>query len=111
MAKINGLEKMTFAELRDLRDQIDWAMISAQATEKADLKAKMEALAAESGFSIADLMRSKRGPKKGSIKSKKVVVKYRNPKDASQTWTGRGRQPLWLVAALKKGQKRDSFLV
>jgi DNA-binding protein H-NS len=38
------------------------------------------------------------------------VVKYRDPK-TGQTWTGRGRLPLWLKAAEKKGKKRDAFLV
>lgn len=38
-------------------------------------------------------------------------IKYRNPKDTSQTWTGRGRKPNWLVGALKKGAKIDSFSV
>jgi DNA-binding protein H-NS len=38
------------------------------------------------------------------------IVKYRDPK-TGQTWTGRGRLPLWLKAAEKKGKKRDSFLV
>ena len=111
MAKINGLDKMTYAELRELRDRVDAAMIEAQASEKRALRGKMEALAAESGFSVSELVGSKRGPKKGAIKGSKVAAKYRNPKDASQTWAGRGRQPLWLVAALKRGQKLESFLV
>jgi DNA-binding protein H-NS len=28
----------------------------------------------------------------------KVFPKYRNPKNRSETWTGRGKQPRWLVA-------------
>ena len=109
MAKINGLDKMTFAELRELRDRVDEAMIEAQASEKRAVREKMEALAAASGFSVADLMGGKRGAKTSGMKGSKVAPKFRNPKDASQTWAGRGRQPLWLVAALKKGQKLESF--
>ena len=110
MAKINGLDKMTYAELRELRDRIDEAMIEAQATEKRALREKLEALAANSGFSIAELMGVKRGAGKSALKSSKVAVKYRNPKDASQTWAGRGRKPTWLVEATKRGQKIESFL-
>ena len=40
-----------------------------------------------------------------------VPPKYRNPKDPSQTWAGRGLQPLWLRDALKSGKKLDSFLI
>jgi DNA-binding protein H-NS len=42
-------------------------------------------------------------------KGKPVPVKYAD--DKGNTWTGRGRPPLWLVAAEKAGRKRESFLV
>jgi DNA-binding protein H-NS len=38
-----------------------------------------------------------------------VAVKYRNPRDLSQTWTGRGRKSNWLVEAVKKGAKLESL--
>ena len=49
--------------------------------------------------------RKRTGPRKG----KRVPVKYSD--DKGNKWTGRGRPPLWLVAAEKSGKKRDSFLV
>ncbi|WP_430642597.1 H-NS histone family protein [Bradyrhizobium paxllaeri] len=30
-------------------------------------------------------------------------VKYQNPDQPSETWTGRGKEPRWLVAQLKLG--------
>lgn len=39
------------------------------------------------------------------------VVRYRDPANPENTWTGRGRQPNWLVAALKAGSALESFLV
>jgi len=42
-------------------------------------------------------------------KGKPVPVKYADEK--GNKWTGRGRPPLWLVAAEKAGRKRESFLV
>jgi len=52
-----------------------------------------------------------KGGKRGAAprKGKPVPVKYAD--DKGNTWTGRGRPPLWLVAAEKAGRKRDSFLV
>ena len=35
---------------------------------------------------------------KTSDKRAKVAPKYRNPSDANQTWTGRGRSPAWVQA-------------
>ena len=40
---------------------------------------------------------------------RKVPIKYADAK--GNKWSGRGRSPLWLVAALKSGKKRDDFLV
>ena len=37
-----------------------------------------------------------------------VAPKYRNPKDPSQTWTGRGRRPTWIVEA---GGNIERFLI
>jgi DNA-binding protein H-NS len=38
-----------------------------------------------------------------------VPPKYRGPN--GETWAGRGAKPRWLVAAMKKGKKLDSFLI
>ncbi len=111
MSKLNGLDAMTYAQLRDLRDRVDAAMLATQASERQELRAKMEAMAAKAGLSIADVLGGKAASGSSKLKGSKVVVKYRNPKDSTQTWTGRGRKPLWLVEALKKGQKIDTFLV
>lgn len=110
MAKINGLEKMSFAELSELRDRIDAAMIAARAAEKDNLRAEMEAMAARAGLSLSEVVAGARG-RGNKASAAKVAVKYRNPKNNAETWTGRGRKPNWLVAALKKGQKLESFQV
>jgi DNA-binding protein H-NS len=45
------------------------------------------------------------------LKGRKVRPKYHNPDKRSETWTGRGRMPLWMAALLKKGKKQDDFLI
>ena len=41
-----------------------------------------------------------------------VAPKYRDPKNPENTWTGRGRMPLWMVAATKGSKaKKDDFLI
>ena len=106
MAKINGLDKYSYAELLDLQKKVAAALQDRKAADAKDVRLKMQALAEESGFSVAELFGGARGGKRGP-----VAVKYRNPKDPSQTWTGRGRKPNWLVEAVKKGAKLDSFSV
>ena len=41
----------------------------------------------------------------------KVLPKYRNPNDPAETWSGRGKQPRWLVAQLRAGKKLDDFRI
>jgi DNA-binding protein H-NS len=47
---------------------------------------------------------------RGAAKGKSSgVAKYKNPDNHSETWTGRGRKPNWLVAKLGKGAKMSDF--
>jgi DNA-binding protein H-NS len=38
-------------------------------------------------------------------------IKYQNPADPEQTWTGRGKQPNWLKDALERGAQKEDFLI
>lgn len=49
--------------------------------------------------------------RRGRGKARSVPAKYRNPKNADEVWSGRGRMPLWLGAAIKAGKDRDDFLI
>ena len=107
MSKINGLEKMSYKDLLSLKDRVAAAIVARQASERHELKRKLEEMVQQSGFDVSEIFGARGAGRKGS----KVAVKYRNPKDPSQTWTGRGRKPRWIADALAKGQKMDSFLV
>ena len=41
----------------------------------------------------------------------KVLPKYCNPAAPEETWSGRGKQPRWLAAALQSGHKLEDFLI
>jgi DNA-binding protein H-NS len=102
------LEGMPIKDLRALKEKIDNAIVERQKTERAELLAKMVALADESGLTIDDVLGTRRG--KGS--RGQVAVKYRNPDDPSETWTGRGRKPRWLTAKLsRRGASIEDFAV
>jgi len=47
--------------------------------------------------------------KRGSVKGRKVVPKYRGPGGA--TWAGRGARPRWMVEQMKQGKKPEDFLI
>jgi DNA-binding protein H-NS len=104
MAKINGLEKMSYAELADMEAQIDRLKIEKQSAERSAVRQRLVDLAKEHGFDIHDLF--------GKGRKGTVAVKYRDPKNPENTWTGRGRMPRWMVAATKGGKARkEDFLL
>ncbi len=41
----------------------------------------------------------------------KVAPTYRNPDNPAETWTGRGRQPRWVQAALAQGRSLSDFTI
>lgn len=40
-----------------------------------------------------------------------MAPKYRNPADHKQTWTGRGKAPLWFNALIDSGKTREELLI
>jgi DNA-binding protein H-NS len=106
MARMNGFDKMSHAELLDLRGEIDRLIAEKQVAERAALKQRLADIAKAQGFALEDIVG------KGRKLRGAVPVKYRDPKNPENTWTGRGRMPRWLVAATKtRGVKKDDFLI
>lgn len=70
---------------------------------------KLKAFARDHGFSLEELTGGKKGRRSGTRRP--VAPKYANPANPVQTWTGRGRKPLWVEAALDQGQSLESLLI
>ncbi len=106
MARTNGLEKLSYAELSEMELRISRLKAEKQDAERAALRKKLTGMAKEAGFDIRDLIGG-RGRGKGT-----VAVKYRDPKNPENTWTGRGRMPRWMAAATKGGKgRKEDFLI
>jgi DNA-binding protein H-NS len=97
---------LSLKELKDLQSQVAKAIASFEDRKKKQALAELEEKAREMGFSLAELTGATVGRKRTPS-----VVKYRNPSDPSDTWTGRGRKPRWFEAALKAGKKPDDMAV
>lgn len=105
MARHPNLEKFSYANLVALRTEIDALLITKQIEEKNALTQTLANIAREKGFDIEEIIGKSR--KRGV-----VAIKYRDPENASNTWTGRGRMPRWMSAATKKrGVKKEDFLI
>jgi DNA-binding protein H-NS len=73
---------------------------------KGEARAKLEAIAKEMGYSLAELIgvevRITRAP---------VAAKYRHPENPALTWSGRGRKPQWFVEALETGKTASDLAI
>lgn len=109
MASIN-VDKMSLKEMNDLEAKLSKAKAAAQNKAKSDLKQKIDAMLANAGLTIGDLYPAARATRgRGAAPAK--AAKFVNPDNKSETWTGRGRKPNWLVAKLGKGAKLQDFAV
>jgi DNA-binding protein H-NS len=106
MPRAKNIENMSYAELAAMQVRIERAKAERQNAERAALRQKMNAMAKEHGFELQELFGARRKGK-GS-----VAVKYRDPNNPANTWTGRGRTPRWMMAATRGGKaKKEDFLI
>ncbi|MBN9890142.1 H-NS family nucleoid-associated regulatory protein [Salipiger abyssi] len=99
------LNAMSREELKALQKDIDKALQSFEARQKAAARAAAEAVAREAGYSLQELLDA---PKPGK---QSAPPKYRHPENPEVTWSGRGRKPGWFVAALDSGKSEDDLLI
>ena len=102
-----NLNKMSISELNELISDARVAL-----AKKQEVAAKLRKLARDNGLDISDLMAIDKVEKTKAKKSRgKVAPKYRNPVNSAQTWTGRGRQPVWVADALVGGKSLEDLLI
>lgn len=124
-------EKISETELQSMAEQIkqrptefikeliDLLLESLQEKRKQeieDLKDSMLAKAQALGFeNLSDFMQETQV--KGAAKvaktpkkpTRKIPIRYRDSEVYEDTWTGRGKQPKWLVKRLEEGRKIEEF--
>jgi DNA-binding protein H-NS len=99
----------SLSELLAQKAAIEKQIADAQREQRADAIAKVKALMAEYGLTLADVSaRAPVAPRKQP--PAKVAVKFHN-KATGETWSGRGLKPKWLTAALASGRSLTEFEV
>ena len=101
-----NLSNLSRTELIRLQADISKEMDSRAEADKDETRKKIAEMAAEAGYSVEDLFGSK--PTRQRARAK---VKFRDPKNTANAWSGRGRMPLWLTAEVEKGKKKGDFAV
>ncbi|TXH60636.1 MAG: H-NS histone family protein [Thiothrix sp.] len=103
MASID-LDSLSVAELGKLKYNIEHAISNRKQSELLDVRRKLDELVDNSGFSLQEILEAK------SVR-KPVQPKYRNPENPENTWTGRGRRPIWVEQALSAGKTLEDLLI
>ncbi|CAL78563.1 putative histone-like nucleoid-structuring protein H-NS family [Bradyrhizobium sp. ORS 278] len=106
-------EAMSFDDLWSLHEQISQILAERITSEKRELERRLAVLNRSRG--VIEGPNSEDAPSynangKARRKYPRVLPKYRNPQ-TSETWSGRGKQPRWLVAAIKTGRRIEEFAI
>jgi DNA-binding protein H-NS len=99
-----SIASMDVHELIALRNDVN--RVLGQKSES--LKQQLRQLEAIAGKSVS---RRQTTGRRRSLRGIKVPPKYRDPKNPSLVWAGRGALPRWMQDQIKKGAKRDDFII
>ncbi len=105
------LKSMNLDDLLELKFEVEAAIHTAKAELKALARKEIEAIAAEHGIPLNELLGTRKGKPGNGQKNPPGVPKYRNPFNPAQTWTGKGTRPGWFVAAQAGGMAPESKLI
>ena len=102
------------ASLANIQAQIRKLQRKAERLQKAEKPgvSQLRTLVKTYKLTVRDFKKATGETKAGmpsKLKGRKVPPKYRNPSSKSETWSGRGMKPRWLVAQLGKGKKLADF--
>jgi DNA-binding protein H-NS len=101
-----NLEALSLKDLRQLQKDLGKAISIYEDRHKAEARAKLEAIAEEMGYALADLIgneaKATRAP---------AGAKYRHPENAALTWSGRGRKPQWFGDHINAGKDPSALAV
>src|SRR5215831_16920649 len=102
------LESMSLDDLWSLHEKISAILSTRIRAEKHELEKRLAILSRGPGaLGQGDVRAIDVRPRR---KYPPVLPKYRNPQ-TSETWSGRGKRPRWLVAAMKSGHKIEEFRI
>ena len=109
MQKKFELDSMSLNDLWSLQERISTILSARIRAEKSELEKRLAVL--NRGRTVFN-QSSEPGSINGKPRRKypRVLPKYRDPQ-TSETWSGRGKRPRWLVAAMKSGRKIEEFRI
>lgn len=109
MNKKIDLDSMSVDDMWILYENIGQALSIRLTSEKRQLERRLAQLRRESETHSVPV--DSANPPRERRKYPRVYPKYRNPDDHQETWSGRGKQPRWLTAALEAGHRIEDLAI
>ncbi len=100
--EINNFNSKSIDELWNIYEELTDVLSCRVAAEKARLDERLRKIG-----------RANDMPTEGRVRRPypKVYPKYQNAKNPAETWSGRGKQPLWVKAQLRAGKKLKDLVI
>jgi len=103
-------DAMSVDDLWQLYEKLSQVLSIRLTSEKRELEKRLAQLRREKELRVSESAEINSAPRERR-KYPRVFPKYQNPNEPSETWSGRGKQPRWLTAALKTGHTIDEFVI
>jgi len=103
------LEKLAI-EVKELEER-EKLKLNESSEKINSLQKIIEDIASEHFMEPIEIIKLLEAKFKPSRKRSPSYPKYFNPDDASVTWTGRGRHPLWVKAILDRGEDIERYRI
>lgn len=100
------LSTLAMSELRKLQDKVQHELNSREREDLNKAREQIMVIAQQAGIPLKQLILDGLHPR-----AAKVAVRYRHPDNATEQWTGRGRQPLWVKRWVESGKSIDLLRV
>jgi DNA-binding protein H-NS len=112
MSKKLNLDAMSTDEMWQLHVEINRLLSARLTSEKRELEKRLARLRRENELPQSEAAdREFNDAPQARRNYPRVLPKYQNPNVPSETWSGRGKQPRWLTAALKSGHTIEDFVI
>ncbi len=105
---MTDLSKLTAAELDTLAKEASAMADKRREEEKEKVRKDVFELIKAAGYSFDELFQPAAVKE---MSKKKIPAKYMDPSNPENTWSGRGRQPVWLKEALDAGRTLEDFAI
>jgi DNA-binding protein H-NS len=104
------LDDMDFDELWLVHEELTKILAEKIGAEKRKLEKRLAQLNREE-IGEAPAPSEQQKSDRPRRKYPKVLPKYFNPSAPLETWSGRGKQPLWFIAALRSGHRLEDLRI